>query len=362
MFYRRMAVITSIVAIVAAACSSTATTAPGGSTAAASGASAAGCIVGVSWNNFQEPRWAKFDEPAIKAALTAAGATYVSNDAKSSAETQTTNVENLITQKAKVLIILAQDGTAIKSSVAAATTAGIKVIAYDRLIEDPAVLYTTFDNVEVGRLQARAVFAAVPKGNYVFIKGNKADANADFLRGGQDEIIKAAVASGDIKNVGETYTDNWDPAKAQTEMEQFLTANSNKVDAVLSENDGMAGGVVAALTAQGMQGKVAVSGQDGDAPALNRVALGTQLVDVWKDARLLGKAAGEAAVQLCGGATVDKITGAAPFKTPGGNTLSSILLKPDPITKDNLNDVLSANWITKDVLCKGVTAGAVNGC
>jgi len=362
MFYRRMAVITSIVAIVAAACSSTATTAPGGSTAPASGASAAGCIVGVSWNNYQEERWAKWDEPAIKKALSDAGATYISNDAKSSAETQTTNVENLITQKAKVIIVLAQDGTAIKSSVAAATAAGVKVIAYDRLIEDPSVLYTTFDNVEVGRMQARSVFAAVPKGNYVFIKGNKADANADFLKSGQDEIIKAAVASGDIKNVGETYTDNWDPAKAQTEMEQFLTANSNKVDAVLSENDGMAGGVVAALTAQGMQGKVAVSGQDGDAAALNRVALGQQSVDVWKDSRLLGKAAGDAAVQLCNGATVDKITGAAPFTTPGGNTVSSILLKPDPITKANLTDVLTAGWITKDVLCKGVAAGAVGGC
>ena len=90
-----------------------------------------------------------------------------------------------------------------------------------------------------------------------------------------------------------------------------------------------------------------MSGQDGDAAALNRVALGTQTVDVWKDARMLGKAAGEAAVQLCAGTTVDKITGAAPFTTPGGNTLSSILLKPIPITKDNLNVVLDAGWITK---------------
>ena len=211
-------------------------------------------------------------------------------------------------------------------------------------------------------MQAREVFKAVPKGNYAFIKGNKADANADFLRGGQDEIIKAAVDSGDIKNIGETYTDNWDPAKAQTEMEQILTANGNKVDAVLSENDGMAGGVIAALAAQGLAGKVAVSGQDGDTAALNRVALGTQTVDVWKDARLLGKTAGDAAVELCGGTKVDKISGAAPFTTPGGNALSSILLKPDPITKANLKDVLDAGWITKADLCKDVTAGSVPEC
>src|SRR5450755_1232168 len=361
MFYRRVAAITAVVAIFAAACSSTGTPAPAGSSSApaGSGASAAGCIVGVSWNNYQEERWAKWDEPAIKKALADAGATYISTDAKSSAATQATDIENLIAQKAKVLIILAQDGTAIKSSVATATAASIPVIAYDRLIEDPKTFYVSFDNVEVGRMQARAVFAAVPKGNYVFIKGDKADANAVFLKGGQDEIIKAAVASGDIKNVGETNTDAWTPAKAQTEMEQFLTADNNKVDAVLSENDGMAGGVVAALTAQGLQGKVAVSGQDGDAAALNRVALKTQTVDVWKDSRLLGAAAGAAAIQLCNGATVDKISRPSPFTTPGGNSISSVLLKADPINTTNLNDVLSAGWITKDVLCKGVTAGAV---
>ncbi len=133
----------------------------------------------------------------------------------------------------------------------------------------------------------------------MIIKGNSADANADFLRGGMEEIIGDAVAAGDITIVGETYTDNWDPALAQTEMEQFLTANDNDVQAVLSENDSMAGGVVAALEAQGLAGQVPVGGQDGDLPALNRVALGTQTVSVWKDSRLLGQAAGEAALQLC---------------------------------------------------------------
>ena len=92
----------------------------GATTAAASGGSAAAAAasVGVSWNNYQEERWAKFDEPAIKAAVEAGGGTYISNDAKSSAETQASNVENLISQGANVLIILAQDGTAIKPSVA----------------------------------------------------------------------------------------------------------------------------------------------------------------------------------------------------------------------------------------------------
>ncbi len=122
------------------------------------------------------------------------------------------------------------------------------------------------------------IFEAVPSGNYAIIKGNQADANADFLRAGMEEVIGEAVKAGDITIVGEEYTDNWDATNAQTNMEQILTSANNEVDAVLSENDGMAGGVVAALEAQGLAGKVPVSGQDGDQPALNRVALGTQMV------------------------------------------------------------------------------------
>jgi D-xylose transport system substrate-binding protein len=336
----------------------TSTTKAGGATTAAGGA----CTVGVSWNNYQEERWAKWDEPALKKAIEAGGGKYVSNDAKSSAETQASNVDNLIAQGAKVLVILAQDGTAIKPSVAKAIAAGVPVIAYDRLIEDPKALYITFDNVEVGRMEARAVFAKVPKGNYVIIKGNKADANSDFLRAGYEDVIGAAVKSGDIKIVGESYTDNWDPKNAQTSMEQFLTAASNKVDAVLSENDGMAGGVVAALTAQGLAGKVPVSGQDGDQAALNRVALGTQTVSVWKDARELGTAAGTAAAALCRDKDPAKVAGVAKFTTPGKNELNSILLKPIAIQQDNLNVVVDAGWISKENLCKGVTGTAVKAC
>jgi D-xylose transport system substrate-binding protein len=323
-----------------------------------------GCKVGVSWNNYQEERWAKWDEPAIKNTLTAAGATYISNDAKSSAETQATNVQNLISQGAKVLIILAQDGTAIKPSVAAATQAGVPVIAYDRLIEDPATFYVTFNNVLVGKMQAEALLKVKNAGNFVVIKGNKADANADFLRQGyvQAGVPDVGKSTDTLKNVGETYTDNWDPKNAQTSMEQFLTTNNNKIDIAFVENDGMAGGAIAALTAQGLAGKVPVSGQDGDKAALNRVALGTQTVDVWKDARLLGTTAAQVAAQLCNATKVDAVAGAAKFHTPGNNDINSILLTPDPITKDNLNDVLSAGWITKADLCQGVTAGSVSGC
>ncbi len=368
MVKRRLAGLAAVAAILVGACSSTASPSPsgggGGGSAAPSVVQANGCTVGVSWNNYQEERWAKWDEPAIKNTLTAAGAKYISNDAKSSAETQANNVANLISQGAKVVIILAQDGTAIKPSVAAALQQGVPVIAYDRLIEDPGAFYITFDNVLVGKMEAEALLKVKDSGNFVVIKGNKADANADFLRQGmvQAGLPDVGQSTDKLKNVGETYTDNWDPGKAQTEMEQFLTANNNKIDIAFVENDGMAGGAIAALQAQGLAGQVPVSGQDGDQAALNRVALGTQTVDIWKDARLLGTTAAQVAAQLCNGTKVDAIAGAAKFHTPGGNDINSILLKPDPITKDNLKDVLDAGWITKDNLCKNVPAGKVADC
>jgi D-xylose transport system substrate-binding protein len=318
--------------------------------------------VGVSWNNYNEERWAKSDEPAIQAALEEAGASYISSDAGSSAEQQLADVENLISQGADAIIILAQDGTAILPAVQSALDQGVPVVAYDRLIEDPGALYITFDNVEVGRMQARVIQELVPEGNYVFIKGNQADANADFLRGGQEEVLQEALDAGDIVNVGESYTDNWDPAIAQRNMEQILTQVDNDVDAVVASNDGTAGGVVAALEAQGLAGQVPVSGQDGDAAALNRIALGTQAVSVWKDARELGYAAGEAAVLLAQGSALEDIPNTVTFESPGGNELISILLEPLPITEDNLDVVIDAEWITQEEVCQGVPAGRVAVC
>ncbi len=316
-------------------------------------ASAADLKVCVSWSNFREERW-KTDEAAIKGALDAAGAEYTSADAQTSATKQLADIEGMITQGCSSLIILAQDSASIAPALDAAEDAGIPVVGYDRMIEDPRAFYLTFDNVEVGRMQASEVLKVMPKGRYVMIKGSPVDPNADFLRGGQQEVLQSAIDAGDITIVGEAYTDDWQPANAQKNMEQILTQTNNGVDAVVASNDGTAGGVVAALSAQGMAG-IPVSGQDGDMAALNRVALGTQTVSVWKDSRALGKAAGEIAVALANGTAMDAVEGSAVFTSPGGKQLNSVLLKPVPITKDNLNVVLDAEWISKDALCAGVT-------
>ncbi|MAU94664.1 MAG: D-xylose ABC transporter substrate-binding protein [Fulvimarina sp.] len=317
--------------------------------------------VGVSWSNFQEERW-KTDEAAIKAALEAAGAKYISADAQSSAAKQLTDVESLISQGATALIILAQDSAAIGPAVQTAVNNGIPVVGYDRLIENKDAFYITFDNKEVGRIQAREVQKVQPEGNYAFIKGSSSDPNADFLFSGQMEVLKEAIDSGKFKNVGEAYTDGWLPANAQQNMEQILTANNNNVDAVVASNDGTAGGAIAALEAQGLAGTVPVSGQDADQAALNRIARGTQTVSVWKDSRELGKRAAEIALELASGKAMGDVTGAEEFESPNGMMLESIFLTPVAITKDNLQTIIDAGWVSKETVCQGVEPGSVPAC
>jgi D-xylose transport system substrate-binding protein len=327
-----------------------------------SGAQANDKVVGVSWSNFQEERW-KTDEAAIKTAVAAAGGRYIAADAQSSPQKQLTDIESLIAQGANVLIVLAQDASAIAPAVQEAIDENIPVVGYDRLIENPRAFYITFDNEEVGRMQARAVFARRPRGNYAFIKGSPTDPNADFLFTGQIEVLKDAIAAGAIKNVGEAYTDGWLPANAQRNMEQILTKNNNNVDAVVASNDGTAGGAIAALAAQGMAGSVPVSGQDGDHAALNRIALGTQTVSVWKDARALGKKAAEIALLLAGGKKMSDIPGAVKFDGgPKKVEMNALLLTPIPITKENLDVVIHAGWIRRDEVCQGVKPGTVKVC
>ena len=389
MMIRRLASITAIAALTLGACTSggggasaapsTAASAAASAPASAAGSPAAACTVAVSWNNFQQPRWAAHDKPNIQQTVEAGGGTYIDADANLSNEQQATDITTLLSKGAKVLIVLAQDTTAVLPSIKAAKDAGVPVIAYDRLIEDTGALYITFDNVGVGKAEADAVIAKVPKGNYVLIKGDPGDPNAKtFLPQGWDQAgLKDKVASGDIvllNGPDGTFTDAWKTEKAQSNMEAIIdkaVADGKKIDAILAENDSTALGVVGALTAKSY-GYPPLSGQDGDTANLNNVALGRQYVDVWKNANELGKAAGAAALALCNGgdmaslklqdglidpkvAPVAGLT-AQPFTTPGGNTVSSFILQPTPLTADNLQLAIDGKQITKDDLCKGVDA------
>ena len=405
MLDRRIGLLVATLAIVASACSSggTATTAPQSEAPVSeapasaapppSGSAAAGdCTVAVSWNNFQQPRWAAHDEPGIRDTVEAGGGTYISADANLSTEQQLTDVTTMLGQGADVMIILAQDTTVIGPAVQAAKDANVPVIAYDRLIEDPDVLYITFDNIGVGKAEAEAILAEVPTGNYVLIKGDPGDPNAStFLPQGWDDAgLKAKVDSGDIKILngpeggsGEwpkdygTYTDAWATETAQANMEAIIdkaVADGETIDAVLAENDSTALGVAAALQGKNYDPYPPVSGQDGDPANLNNVAKGLQFVDVWKNANELGKTAGAAALALCAGGDMASLTlqdglidpavapaaglTATPFDTPGGNSVSSFILTPTPLTADNLQLAIDGGQVDKETLCAGVDAAS----
>src|SRR3954454_19100322 len=207
MIGRRLAVVVAGAAVMLSACTST--TPSAGAGGSAGGGTASGCTVGVSWNNYSQERWKKADEPAMQKAIAAKGGKYIRADANDKAEQQTTDIANLINQGAKVLIVLAKDDKGILPAIADATSKGVKVIAYDRLIEDPNTFYITFDNKKVGTLMAETLKKVVPSGNYAVILGADTDPNSAFLPSGMTEagIPKLGDTSDPIKVVFEKNTD-----------------------------------------------------------------------------------------------------------------------------------------------------------
>lgn len=324
-------------------------------------AAAAQDTVGVSWRYFQDERW-KIDEAAMKTVFDTAGISYVGIDAQGDPQKQAADIESLIARGVKVLIIVAQDAKAIIPVIDEAKRSNIAVIAYDAPIDTGDVLYTSFDNVAVGRVMGEALLKAVPKGNWVAMDGDPAQTIQQVFKSGQMQAIRAAIDKGDIKIVAQQNVEQWKPDVAQALMEQVLTANDNKVDAVLAMNDSIANGVAAALSSQDLLGKVGISGQDGDKNVLNRIAKGQQTMTVWKDANALGDVAAKAAVEIIKGAKIDAVTGVKAAKTNSGASQPAIILDPVAITRDNLDLVVKSGWISKEVLCNGVTKNPPKAC
>jgi D-xylose transport system substrate-binding protein len=315
-----------------------------------SAAFAEGKKIGVAWGDFQEARW-RWDATAMRSSIARDGNDYITTNAAGSAEQQLRDVAALIEQGADALVIQPVDKEAIGPAIDMAAAAGIPVLGYDRMIEDERVFYLTFDNVGVGRIIAAMVRQAQPEGNYAIILGDPGDANVRFLRQGMEEVIGAAVAGGQITIVGEGNADGWKPENGRAVMERILADSGNQVDAVLAQNDGLAGAAIEALAAAGLS--VPVGGQDGDPAALNRVARGMQTVSVWKNNFELANRAGKIAGLLAEGTPMSLIPDAAQF-TGGerGIPVWAILLTPTPITADTLDIVIDADHVTKREVCR----------
>ena len=289
-------------------------------------------VIGLSLPTQREERWVR-DKEVIEEYAKNKGVTVKVENADYDAVKQASQVENLISQGIDVLILVPIDSLAATAMVEKAHKAGIKVISYDGLVENSDLeLYMSFNQIKVGELQGKSLIEKVPKGNYIIMS---ADPNNEFKKGAM-KYIQPLADKKDINIVTDEVVKNWDPMIAFKIVEDSLIANENKIDAILAPNDAIAGAAIQALQAQGLAGKVAVTGQDAELAAIRRIIQRTQLMTVFKDTRELGKAAVDAAIKLANGEEIevtDKVNN-------GKMDVPSILITPIAIDKNNINSVL----------------------
>ncbi len=265
---------------------------------------------------------------------------------------QLAQCENLIAQKVNLLVVAPHDAAAASVIVDKAHRVGIKVISYDRLIRNaPVDLYISYDNEKVGELQGQYLTRLAPKGNYVVLSGAPTDNNAAQFKAGAMRQIKPLAVKGEITIVMEQAVKDWLPSEAMKLMENALTSSKNRIDAVLAPNDGTAGGAIAALAAQKLDGKVPVTGQDAEVSAARRIMEGTQSMTVFKDARRLAAETVIAAKKLADG--IDP--GATATVHNGSHQVPARFLTPVVVDRSNLKTVLIGSGYLKqaDVMGTG---------
>jgi D-xylose transport system substrate-binding protein len=298
--------------------------------------------IGFSIDDLRVERWTR-DRDFFTQAAEQLGAKVYVQSADASEQRQMAQIENLISRGVDVLVIVPYNATVLNNTIREAKKAKIKVISYDRLILNADVdAYISFDNKAVGEMQAQSLVQVKPKGNYYLLGGAPTDNNAKILREGQLKVLQPLVDKGDIKIVGKQWVKDWSPAEAMSIVENALTANANKIDAVVASNDGTAGGAVQALAAQKLVGKVAVSGQDADLAAVRRVIAGTQTMTVYKPLKQIASGAAKLAVQLVRG---EKPAYNAQLDN-GFKKVDSVLLKPVLLNKANVDLVVKDGFYT----------------
>jgi len=324
-----------------------------------------GQLVGVTMPTKTSERWVK-DGDNIKKQLEAVGYKVDLQYANNDIPTQVNQLENQITSGAKVLIIASIDGTALTSQLQTANDAGIKVIAYDRLIRNsPNVdYYATFDNFKVGTLQATSLLVGLKllnadgtpgtaKGpfNIELFAGSPDDNNATFFFNGAMATLKPFIDKGTLV-VKSKQTEfqkvailRWDPATAQARMENLLTStytDNSKVDGVLSPYDGLSIGILGALKGAGYgtasQPYPIVTGQDAEAASVKSIIAGEQFASIYKDTRELAKTAVAMASDVLAGKTPS--TNDTKTYNNGVKVVPTQLLVPVVIYKDNYKKLL----------------------
>jgi D-xylose transport system substrate-binding protein len=330
-------------------------------------------VVGLSFSDFETPRW-KVEDVIMKAALQQLGYDVVDQQANHDPKTQNDQIATMITQGAKAIIIVAQDASAAATAVDDAKKSGVFVVAYDRLIATPSIAaYITFGLEKVGNGQADGVLKALgfdpakpgPTAKFtkdapvqlVKLEGDPGDNNAKFFEAGQDQTLKPFVDAGLVKIVARQNIQNWDETNAVTAMENILTAQNNKVDAVIAANDNLGLGALQALTAQKMA--VPVSGQDATPAGCNSIAKGQLTVTILKDYRVMAPQAVALVDEFLKGKTDPDLASYKLSDLTGTASLTgSVMAKYLPVTevtKDNLFDaVVKSGFASYDDVYKDV--------
>lgn len=292
-------------------------------------------LIGFSLGALREERWLT-DESLFVERAQQLGAVVIKVESDYDVLTQISQIENLITQGVKVIVVVAADSNAIAPAIEEAHNAGVKVIAYDRLINNSDIdAYVSFDNVKVGELEAQGVLASVAKGNFAYIGGAPTDNNALLVQKGSLSALDPEIKSGAIKLVVNALTPDWDPAVAYSTIKNYLDSGKT-LDAVVAANDGTAFGVIRALTEKGLAGKVPVSGQDAELSACQRIVQGTQTMTVYKPIKEEAYEAATIAVAMAQGQTPTALT----TTNNGKMDVSSYLLMPIAVTKANMMDTI----------------------
>ncbi|WP_010248530.1 sugar ABC transporter substrate-binding protein [Acetivibrio cellulolyticus] len=305
--------------------------------------------IGLSLPTQKEERWVK-DRITMEAEAKALGVDLKVQVSEDDAVKQDSQCDYLISQGIDILILAPSDAKSSASIVDKAHKAGIKVISYDRLVMGTDVdVYLSFDNVKVGELQGEYITKLVPKGNYVVLAGSPSDNNATLFKKGAMKYIQPLADKGDIKIVLEDAITDWQPSEAMKKMQTALSANGNKIDAVLAPNDGTAGGCIQALAEQKLDGKIPITGQDSELQAAQRIVQGTQTMTIFKDTRELGKEAIKIAKKILNGEDL----GATQTVNNEKIDVPSILLTPVVVDKNNIDDVLiNSGYLKKDDVYK----------
>ncbi len=300
--------------------------------------------IGLSMDTLRAPRWAQ-DRDILTAKCNEQGVGVLVQSADSNDALQNSQAENLLTQGIKCMVVIPHNAKSCASIVEACHKLGVPVLSYDRLILDSDVdAYVSFDNIKVGEMQASALVHLKPKGNYVLMGGAPTDYNAILFRKGQRNVLDPLVKKGDIKIVGDQWADDWLAVNALKKMENILTMNNNKIDAVVDSYDGTAGGDIQALTEQGLAGKVAVSGQDAELAGCQRIVAGTQSMTVYKPVKYLAAEAAEIAVKLAKG---EPLPAAKTTTNNNKKDVPSYFLDPIAVTKDNMVSSVIADGFQK---------------